>query len=260
MTLLIALAILPGLAISYYIWWRDKHEREPHKYLIWCFVFGILSTIPAYYLETFGIYMGIVMGPDIVITFFFAVFVVGLSEELCKFIFLRYYIYPKDEFCEPMDGIVYAVMVSMGFATCENLLYVMQSFEVGGMDLAWNTAIKRMLISVPAHASFAVIMGYYVGIAKFAATEEKRFSLLNTGLGASVVMHGLFDFFIMQQNFPSLAILTLGVFVVAVILSLRMIKTHVENSPHKVKERKMFVDSLYFKEEEEEEDDSSTTS
>jgi RsiW-degrading membrane proteinase PrsW (M82 family) len=251
MELLIALAIFPGLAISFYIWWRDKHEREPHKYLIWCFIFGILSTIPAFYLEVFGESMGITMGPDMVMTFIYAVFVIGLSEELCKFVFLRYYIYPKDEFCEPMDGIVYAVMISMGFATFENVLYVMQSLEIGGMDLAWDTAIKRMLISVPAHASFAVIMGYFVGMAKFAPTAEKRFSLLNTGLAASILTHGLFDFFIMQQNFPSLAILTLGVFAVAVILSMRMIKTHVENSPHNGERPKTPIDELYSEKEEE---------
>lgn len=246
MELLIALALLPGFAISYYIWWRDKHEREPHKYLVACFLFGILSTIPAIFLETMGMKMGIIMGPDIVMTFFFAMFVVGLSEELCKFVFLRYYIYPKEEFCEPMDGIVYSVMISMGFATLENVLYVLE----GGL----NVALLRMFIAVPAHAAFAVIMGYFVGMAKFSTNPGQRFTFLNTGLGGAILTHGLYDFFIMQQNFPSLAILTLGTFVIAVYMSLRMIKMHVENSPHKEAQRKIMLENLYSSDAAEEED------
>ena len=49
--LLFILAVFPGLFLSWYIWWRDKHEREPHKYLIACFVFGLLSVFPALLLE-----------------------------------------------------------------------------------------------------------------------------------------------------------------------------------------------------------------
>ena len=237
MNLLFLLAIFPGLAICYYIWWRDKYEREPHKYLVACFLFGIFGTIPAIFLETFGMKMGIVSGPDIFITFMFAMFVVGLSEELCKFVFLRYYIYPKKEFCEPMDGIVYSVMISMGFATLENILYVFQ----GGI----NVALLRMFLSVPAHAAFAVIMGYFVGMAKFESNPGQKFMFLNTGLGAAVLAHGLYDFFIMQENYPFLAFFTLGTFVIAVVISFRMIKTHVENSPHKEKIRKDLIEHLY---------------
>jgi RsiW-degrading membrane proteinase PrsW (M82 family) len=225
---LLSLAVLPGLAISYYIWWRDKHEREPHKYLIACFLFGILSIIPAILLETLGMRLGYVAGPDPIKTFIFAVFIVGFSEELSKFLFLRFYIFPKKEFCEPMDGIVYSVMVSMGFATFENLMYV---FSQKTIEASYNVAYLRMLTAVPAHASFAVIMGYFVGKAKF--TDEKRFSLLLTGLLIATVVHGLYDFFIMQQMTEALAIFTLIILIAAIIIGRYMIHWHVEASPHK---------------------------
>lgn len=223
--ILLAVSILPGLGICYYIWQRDKHEPEPKHLLQWCFFFGVLSTVPAVLLELLGENLGIIAGPSFIMTFMFAIFVVGLSEELCKFVFLRYYIYPKDEFDEPMDGIVYSVMISMGFATLENILYVFQ----GGIQVG----ILRMFTAVPAHAAFAVIMGYFVGLAKFDPDPNRRFILLNTGLAGAVMIHGLYDFFIFQQNYPSLAILTFGTLIIAIIMSFKMIKTHVNASPHK---------------------------
>ena len=77
----------------------------------------MLSTIPAVILEQFGEEtLGISPSSNIFMTALFAYGVVGFSEELAKFIFLRGYIFPKKEFDEPLDGIVYSVMIGMGFA------------------------------------------------------------------------------------------------------------------------------------------------
>ncbi|EJF53086.1 putative membrane protein [Saprospira grandis DSM 2844] len=222
---LLALSVLPGLAICYYIWRRDKHEPEPKHLLFFCFLFGMLSTVPAVFLETMGQNMGIIADENFLKTFAFAVGVVGFSEEFCKFLFLRYYIYPKKEFDEPMDGIVYSVMVSMGFATLENVLYVAQ----GGYEVAF----LRMFTAVPAHAAFAVIMGYFVGLGKFHLHKGKESLFLLKGLGLAALVHGLYDFFIFQVNFPSLQYLTFVVLFVAIFISFPMIKRLLHISPHK---------------------------
>lgn len=220
--ILIILAVLPALAIAYYVYWRDQHEPEPHRYLIYCFLFGMLSTIPAIILETWGGELGFGISYDMSVTFIYAFIVVGLTEEFVKYFFLRYYIYPKDEFCEPMDGIVYSVMVSMGFAALENVLYVTQ----GGAQLA----ILRALTAVPAHAAFAVFMGYFVGLAKF--DKAKQGVLLMTGLFSAAAIHGAYDFFVMQRNSEALIIFTFVVLIVAVVMSFKLIKIHQDNSPH----------------------------
>ena len=61
----------------------------------------------------------------------FSYAVVGFSEEASKFLGLRFYSYRQKSFDEPLDGIVYSVMVSMGFATLENVMYVMKYAEAG---------------------------------------------------------------------------------------------------------------------------------
>ena len=158
-----------------------------------------------------------------------ASFFVATVEEVCKFIMLRYYAYRKPEFDEPFDGIVYAVMVGMGFATLENIFYVSQFGMV--------TGIFRMFFAVPAHATFAILMGYFMGKAKFSVGREKK--LMWAGLFWAILFHGSYDFFLfLQENkmvvktLPSF-LLTMGAIVsliIGIILSNKAIKSHLEFS------------------------------
>jgi RsiW-degrading membrane proteinase PrsW (M82 family) len=159
-------------------------------------------------------------------TFTYAFFVVGLAEELSKFLFLRYNLFLRSEFDEPYDGITYAVMIAMGFATLENFMYVNRASNA--YDVAW----LRAFTAVPAHATFAIAMGYFTGLAKF--NRKKRFSYLIKGLIVAILMHGFYDFLLMQKNFPQIAI---GAFVsvaISVYFSMKAIRLHQEISPHKI--------------------------
>ena len=52
-------------------------------------------------------------------------------EELLKFLVLYFIVLRRSEFNEPMDGIVYGVTVSLGFATYENYSYVFYWLKSG---------------------------------------------------------------------------------------------------------------------------------
>jgi RsiW-degrading membrane proteinase PrsW (M82 family) len=224
------LAIAPGIAISLYIIFKDEYNREPRKRLIISFLLGILAILPALIIESIFsfadqfTFFSSIQGIGIKAFFF-----VALVEEVCKFIMLRYYAYRKPEFDEPFDGIVYAVMVGMGFATLENVFYVSQFGMV--------TGIFRMFLAIPAHATFAILMGYFMGKAKFSVGREKK--LMWAGLFWAILFHGSYDFFLfLQENkmvvntFSSL-LLTLGAVVsliTGIILSNKAIKSHLEFS------------------------------
>ena len=116
MTLINALmALAPALAIALFIYWKDKHEKEPVGVLVMCFIFGVLICFPAGFWNS-GVFE--IFGYDLdedngmVISFFMAFFVVGLGEELLKYLVVILYAFRKPCFNEPFDGIVYAVMVS----------------------------------------------------------------------------------------------------------------------------------------------------
>lgn len=220
--LLIALAIAPGLAISIYIYWKDQFDREPRRLLIYGFLLGVISIVPAITLEHWWGSKGYLVSANAGETAFYAWIVVGLSEELAKFALLRFFLYRKEAFNEPYDGITYAVMISMGFATLENIMYVME----GGISVA----VMRAVLAVPAHATFGVIMGYFVGLAKFRKGYGMFYLLL--GLMGAAFFHGLYDFSIMQTNVPELQVIgAVGSLIVAIILSRSAIRIHQKNSP-----------------------------
>lgn len=223
----IAIALAPGIAICIYIFYTDKYNREPRVNLFVSFFLGCLAIIPALIFETAfentvdGTLAGVAL---------FSYGIVAFSEESSKYLGLRFYSYRQKSFDEPLDGIVYSVMVSMGFATLENLLYVL-NYAQQGMGL--QVGIQRMFLSVPAHASFAVVMGYFVGKAKF--NSARSFVLMATGLLIAIFFHGTFDFFLFIPKYSTLpentseALLAggaIGSYIICLLLSRKMIRWH----------------------------------
>lgn len=224
--LLLGLAVAPGLAICLYIFYRDQYNREPAFTLLMSFVWGLLTTLPAVAIEMVadGLVLETLTG-IIISSFFF----VALVEEFCKFLPLRYYALSRKSFDEPLDGIVHSVMIAMGFATLENIAYILSA------DNGWQVGMLRMFTSVPAHASFAVIMGYYAGKAKFDFINRK--ALLLKGVLLATFFHGAYDscLFLVKvlPGTVSSLLLVLGALtslITAIILSLKLIRLHRKTS------------------------------
>lgn len=208
------LAVVPPLLIAYYIYQKDKYEKEPRGLIVKSFLFGCLTVIPVLILET-------IFNENLFSSLFLYMLLgVALVEEGVKFFFLKKYLFNHKEFNEPLDGIVYAVMISLGFATVENLFYV---FNYAG-DQETEVAIIRMFSAIPLHAACGVIMGYFVGLAKF-SKESKNY--LFKGLLAAVIIHGLYNYFIFLGDASSLSFICL---IIAIIYSRKAIKLHQEDS------------------------------
>lgn len=221
---LLSLALAPGFAIGLYIYLKDKHEREPIHLLVISFFYGSLSTLITYVISNRLNKFLFTEKADVIDQFYEAFLKVGLIEEFSKLIFVRFILYYNKNFNEPFDGIVYAVMVGMGFATVENIIYV---FEQG-----FVTGVMRMFTAVPAHAAFAVIMGYFLGKAKFAKRKEFYYTIL--ALLTATLLHGAYDYFWFISFVPGLwigAMISLGL---AFILSRQAIILHQNISPFMV--------------------------
>lgn len=220
MDLLVA-SVTPVVVIIFYINIKDKFEKEPLKLLLYNFLFGAIVSIlisTVLYIISENI---LPAADDFSVwqQFLKAFFIVALIEEFSKYIIVRYYAQPKNDFNEPFDGIIYAVMVSMGFAAVENIMYV---FE-GGLA----TAFLRAFTAIPAHATFGVLMGYFMGKAKF-SNKKALWNLV--GLLAAITFHGAYDFFLFINFIPGISI---GAFVslgLGIYLSRKAIKLHQENS------------------------------
>ena len=217
---LLAISSAPGACVILYIYLKDKYEREPVRLLIKSFLFGIAAVILTFLISFPLDTLVPIDEQDLTQQAVHAFLLVALVEEFSKFLFVRGVLYHDRHFNEPFDGIVYSVVVSMGFATLENILYVSQG--------DFTTAILRMFTAVPAHATFAVLMGYFIGRAKF---EEGRGYLSLLGLLSATAFHGAYDYFWFLYFVPGIwmgAILSL---VVGLWLSKRAIRIHQDASP-----------------------------
>jgi RsiW-degrading membrane proteinase PrsW (M82 family) len=217
---LLAIALAPGAAIGLYIYWKDKHEREPLGLLVKSFFFGVISTLITL-LISWPISRLVPLDPtSLTQQAVHAFLLVALIEEFSKFIFVRWVLYPNKNFNEPFDGIVYSLTVSLGFAGLENILYVLD----GGVE----TAVLRMFTAVPAHASFGVLMGYFLGKAKF---EHKKAHYAIYALGVATLFHGAYDYFWFISYVPGIWIGAVISLIIGIVLSRRAIHIHQQASP-----------------------------
>jgi len=165
---LLAIAIAPAAILLFWVYQKDKYEREPLGLLFKIMVFGALACVPAAVLELIiepllmtGAESGMASLWGI---FTYALLGVGLVEEGCKYFVLQQSTWRSRHFSQRFDGIVYAVSASLGFAVLENILYVMSGgFSVG---------ILRALTAVPMHCAFGVLMGLQYGQDRFAGEPQ----------------------------------------------------------------------------------------
>lgn len=181
------LAIIPALFLIRYYYKQDSLKKEPKGLIVKVFFLGILSTIPVILIEILlGEFNKMIEAQSIQFFAFKAFIVAAFSEELLKFFAVWIYPYRKAAFDEVMDGIVYAVTASLGFACLENIIYVIN----GGVA----TAVIRAFTAIPLHALAAGVMGYYIGEAKFAADKKIKMQFFAKGLLIAIIIHGLYDF------------------------------------------------------------------
>ena len=204
-----ALTIIPPLAILFYFVFSDKF-REPNSMIIKTFFLGIAITIPAGYLNTFILDT---FGNDTALREAFLSGFVGGGpvEEILKFLVLYYFILREKEFNEPMDGIVYGVTASLGFATLENIDYVFNT-NWGGVITAHDIAFYRSFSAIPLHGLCGVIMGFYFG--KYVFTSDQKY--LSYSILIPILIHGSYNF-IVGFNF----LLALLVIIISLIFSIK---------------------------------------
>ena len=188
---ILILAILP---ISFFVGWiylKDKYEKEPPLKLIKYFLLGILVSIFAIILELYFSKLNIFSG--ILGYIYTAFFVAAFTEEVVKSIILIPILLRDNDFNEKLDGIIYSIFLSLGFATVENIIYLMRE----RLDLSFELGITRGFISIPSHVMFAITMGYHISKYKFAKEDNGKNKYLIYAIIIPILLHGVFDFILM---------------------------------------------------------------
>ena len=182
------LLLVPALLWLGYFYLQDRLEPEPKHYVIGVFLLGAFVAFPvAHFLaELTGVppWGGERLTGS---TVFAAIVPLGLSQELAKLLVVRYSVYLSDEFDEPMDGIIYMTAAGIGFATAENLA------ALAAVDhrVHLATFVMNATVTTLAHGSIAGVLGYTLGVARFATAAQRGPTVL-VGLIVAATLNGVF--------------------------------------------------------------------
>jgi protease PrsW len=206
-TVLLALALAPALFWLWFFMRRDRHP-EPAWLLLRTFLWGAAMVIPAALLEA-GIESA--LGTT-------AMFVcVGIIEETAKLIAASS-ILKNREFDEPVDGLIYATAAALGFATLENVFYMLQ----GGAGLI----LLRGPISTLGHILFAGAWGYALSLRRF---SSRRF-VVRKALLLSAALHTIFNFLLLGASSDANLVWLLLPFAGLMVLMWRLTGAYYKNA------------------------------
>ncbi|MDC7239871.1 MAG: PrsW family glutamic-type intramembrane protease [Spirochaetales bacterium] len=191
------LALLPALILLNYFYKKDPRP-EPRKTVTRAFLLGIAAILPALVIEFLFSWLTPRGLSPLVSAAVRAFLIAALVEESCKMAVINRFIYPRPEFDEVNDGIVYTMAAGLGFAFFENILYSLNSGH------PWSVLLIRGVTSIPLHGLASGLMGYYIGKSKFSQKD-----LRTRGLLWAVFYHGLYDFFLFTGSSAALFVIPL---------------------------------------------------
>jgi len=214
---LLQAAAAPVVIGLFYMYIRDKYEKEPYMMLFLGLLYGVYATAVIW-----GVGLFLEWAFPHVEQPFYSAFVSSAGvEELVKFLFLYFLVWRNPNFNEPVDGMVYGVFISLGFALVENIIYVFHS-ELGG----FSTAVARAIFSVPGHGLFGAEMGYYFAMAKFKSKKKYLWLAFFT----PYLLHGIYNYILFLDR--RLLWIPFIAFVIFLwVLALSRIKKLLEQSP-----------------------------
>lgn len=176
-------AVLPSLLL---LWWFQAREvyPSPPRGLWSTFLLGMLVFVPMLViaapvravLSSVDDPLWRALGESLLLA--------AVPEEFFKLCVVALFAARVVRLDEPMDGIVYGVAASLGFAAIENAVYVQR----GG----WGTVALRCFTAVPCHALVGVFIGYFV--ARAVTARRGRIRWLAAGLVVPVGLHAAYDF------------------------------------------------------------------
>jgi RsiW-degrading membrane proteinase PrsW (M82 family) len=172
----------------------DRHEPEPKGLVIGVTVLGALVAAPLADFVLYQVVPPVALAQHGISAFaldrvLYAVLVMGLAQEMCKYAVVRYSIYLSREFDEPMDGVVYMMACGTGFAIWVNY----HRLSDLGHQVYLSTGAAQAVVTTLAHASFAGALGYVMGRARFSRRSATvRGILLMVGLLGAAALNGQF--------------------------------------------------------------------
>lgn len=199
--LTVLISVLPPVLFLVWILKFDRIEPEPFSSVLKILILGCLSVFPVAFLEVSLLSLPLFNTGGLIGSGLQSFLVIAPLEEAAKLLVVLLFVWRSRHFNEPNDGIVYTGTASIGFALAENLFYV---FEHG-----LGVGVARALTSIPGHTFTGVLMGYYIGKAKFSRSSENSFVFILKGFLLAWLLHGTYDTFVLSGTAAAFLVIPL---------------------------------------------------
>jgi protease PrsW len=210
--------IPPLIAILIYIYLRYKFIHFSYSLLLKSFLWGMLSILLVLAVQLFASWFQLDKLNNIRRVIFYALVIMAFFSELGKFFFLKGFVSTKAEFKTPVDGIIFGVMISMGFATMNNILSLINIPDL-------NVNLANAFTAGPANVIFGVMMGFFIGLGKL---RKVRLIDSMTGLAAAVFFHSLYAFCLLTKDYRLLFAFFVGSAIIAISLCIAGLRIHLD--------------------------------
>lgn len=194
------IAFVPAMLYLLPLMWLDRYDPEPLWLLSLAFAWGALvAVIASFVINTIiglvamgaagggeqGMAVGNVVG---------AVISAPIFEEASKGLgLLVVLIFFRRYFDDILDGIVFAGVIALGFATVENVMYYGNAIGKGGLPGLILLFVMRGILSPFAHVTFTAMTGIGCGIARESHNGFVRIAAPVVGYFLAVLLHGFWN-------------------------------------------------------------------
>ncbi|MCQ2592315.1 MAG: PrsW family glutamic-type intramembrane protease [Treponema sp.] len=190
----LAPALLPVVFVFFYVYKKDKTEKEPLGFVLKVLIWGAIFSIPCAFIELRleNLLKGVLDESTVKYAFWENTVGVALVEEFSKWLVIMIFVWKNDNFDYSYDGIVYATTASLGFAALENVMYI--------ISFGSSVSLGRAIFSIPGHATFGVFMGGYLSRGKKRFLDKWPAVLPRVmALVVPTIIHGIYDFLLSEQ-------------------------------------------------------------
>lgn len=202
---ILSLVPAPVTALALFAMLKYKYPKGKFGLVYKSFLFGALGIIAVFAFDKLVGAFGLDSLHSWNRTFFYAFILTAGFYEFWKFLVLRVFIYPSDLVVKPIDSIIYSVFTAAGFMS----FFAIYSLFYGPSYI--NSCFFAITLG-PAFISLAVIMGYFMGMAK---SRQNQFVDLTTGLFITIIFHGIYRFCILTFDRPLMCISLGGMVIIA---------------------------------------------
>jgi RsiW-degrading membrane proteinase PrsW (M82 family) len=202
------LLIAPLIFLILIFFARKIMEKKVLNLFASAYFLGLLTAIPMILVLYFVYSYWLTHVQSLRRIVFYSFVLIGFLSELFKFLLLRFYYLPKKSFTKPFDGILFSVMIAMGYATAANVYFF--------YEWRYTDGIRIVLYTLPVAVFFiSIIMGFFIGLSKF---RSNNFDSL-TGFSAAVILFGFYSFCLLSGDYLLLSLIGGGVILIAFLLA-----------------------------------------